>query len=456
MKTQELKNIAVADCFLSKTNTAGRNKGTDFDELVASVKEKGVLTPILVRAKEGKSKPAWEVIAGNRRWAAAKEAGLKEIPAQIVEMTDEEAREAQIVENLQRADLHPIDEAELFVKLVKTADDFKVLGAKLGKSEAYIRNRIMLLNLAAEVQKAYRDGSLNDGHALEISRLTPGDDQHKALKYVQEKQKWGKAVSVKDLKEFIDQEFFDELKFQPWLKDEEAMKAVGECIECPKDTNTLFGEVKAGACTTIKCYRRKMKKYVDWMKEKTPGLVLVSSGYNPKAGVLGEFDYEKAKKSDAKVKSALVVDGKNRGKIINVVITKMPVNQMTAEEKKEHEKELEKQRIADEKREAAEKEREARKMEGALKNITWPIQDKHLNSLAEIAISRADNDDMTDIAKRLKLEGKCDEDGEFEDVEKVLRGYWEKAGAQEKLRLIFELFLGTLWGDARNKVIKSL
>lgn len=101
----ELRSIKLSECFESPTNPRGSKfEGREFDELVASIREKGVLMPILVRAHKGK----FEVIAGNRRFRAAKEAAFTEIPARIVEMTDIQAREAQIVENLQRADVHGV------------------------------------------------------------------------------------------------------------------------------------------------------------------------------------------------------------------------------------------------------------------------------------------------------------------------------------------------------------
>ena len=89
-----LKTIELAKTKHSETNPTGRLKGKEFDELVASVKEKGVLVPVLFRS--GSVKGSWEVVAGNRRLAAARAAGLEEIPAHVVEMTDEEAQEAPL------------------------------------------------------------------------------------------------------------------------------------------------------------------------------------------------------------------------------------------------------------------------------------------------------------------------------------------------------------------------
>src|ERR1039457_5106951 len=111
-----LQNLKVAECHESATNPRGKDfEGKQFDELVASIKEKGVLVPVLARKTSSSARSAvCEVIAGNRRLRAAVKAGLKEIPAQVVEMMDDEAREAQIVENLQREDVHPLEEGEAY------------------------------------------------------------------------------------------------------------------------------------------------------------------------------------------------------------------------------------------------------------------------------------------------------------------------------------------------------
>ncbi len=449
-----LQNIKVADAWTSATNIKGRTEGPEFKDLVASIKEKGVLVPVLARKMKKKvGTEYYEVIAGNRRLVAAREAGLKEIPAQIVEMTDNEAREAQIIENLQRQDVHPLDEAEAYFSLVKTTADIKAVAAKVGKSVNYVQNRIMLCNLIDEAKKAYRAGEINDGHALEISRLSPGGDQQKCLTHVKQSMAYGRSYPVNELTRWIEGTFLHELAFQPWLKDKEAMVAVGPCRECPPETNTLFGEAKTGACTTTRCHKRKMKKYIEWMKEKNPGLVLISTNYSHGAGVLGEYDWERSSKGAKGSKPALIVEGKNRGKVINVSVKKIPVTQMTPEEKKKHEEEIEKKRIAEKKSEEARKALDSRKMDGMLKNIVWPMKESHLEPLFEIMLDRGD--DLGDIALRRKLDGKKDEDGEFEDAEAVLRKFFAGASPKEKLGLIIEIAISMLWGSEQDKVMKK-
>lgn len=449
----ELQNIKISEAYESPTNPRGKNfEGKAFDELIASIKEKGVLVPVIARYGKTGHK-LYEIVAGNRRFRAAKKAGLEEIPARIeMMMSDEEAQEVQIIENLQRENVHPLDEAEAYFRLVKTTDDIKVTAAKVGKSDTYVRNRIMLNNLAEDLKTAYRQGSLNDGQAFEISRLSPEGDQQKALKKVTDHQQWGKTMSVSDLKEWIEHTFFDELSFQPWLKSKEAMEAVGECQECPKDTNTLFGETKQGACTTSKCHARKMNRYITWMKKQNPELVLVSSEWRAKKGVLSNDDYRKASKTDKGAKQALIVTGKNKGRIIYVTVIRMPEPAITPEGKKKQEEKAEKDRIAKRKREAEKEAKQNRKLEAALNNITWPLEERYLKILLDIVLSSSQDEQR--IAKRLKLEGELDEDGDYKDTEKALREYFDKSEPTEKIRLIFEIAVVGDWKE--DEKIKEL
>ncbi len=450
------QKIKVVEAYESKTNPRGNNfKGQAFKDLVASIKEKGVLVPVLARLTGSIGKePHIEIIAGSRRFRAAKAVGLEEIPAYIVEMTDDEAREAQIIENLQRQDVHPLEEAEAYSHMIKTTADIKAVAAKVGKSESYIHNRIMLCNLAEEVKQAYREGEVNDGHAVEIARLSPGGDQQKTLTHIKQETSFGRSLPVRLLSTWIEITFFNELAFQPWLKDKEAMAAVGLCKECPPETNTLFGEVKEGACSTTRCHKRKMQKYIQWMKEKTPGLILVSTEYGSRPGMISEYDYELVAKGTKNSKPGLIVHGKNRGKLITVLVKNQPVNQMTPEEKAAHEKKMKLEREAEKKKQEAETTRENRKMEETLKNITWPLKEKHLAPLFTILTEHADG--LDDIAKRRKLEGKRDEEGDYENVHETIKNCFGASDPLTKMQMIVEVALMQMWsGNDRSQMMKK-
>lgn len=138
---------------------------TALDELAASIKEKGILQPILVRPHPEKSN-AYEIVAGERRWRAAQMAKLHEVPVIVRDIKDKEALEFGLIENIQRADLSPMEEAETFQRLLNDfghkADD---LAEALGKSRAHVSNTLRLMQLPDTVKELVRQNTLSAGHA---------------------------------------------------------------------------------------------------------------------------------------------------------------------------------------------------------------------------------------------------------------------------------------------------
>jgi len=132
-------------------------------ELAVSIREHGVLEPILVRKKSG---GGFEIVAGERRWRAAQQAGLKEVPIFVHELDDEAAFEAALVENLQREDLNAMETARAFQRLV---DDFgytqETIAAKVGKERSTVANSLRLLKLPDDVSAMVEDSQLSEGHA---------------------------------------------------------------------------------------------------------------------------------------------------------------------------------------------------------------------------------------------------------------------------------------------------
>ena len=131
-------------------------------ELAASIREHGVLEPSLVRKRPA---GGFEIIAGERRWRAAQQAGLKAVPIFVHELDDEQAFEAALVENLQREDLNPLETARAFQRLV---DDYgytqETIAAKVGKERSTVANALRLLKLPDEVAVLIEDGQLSEGH----------------------------------------------------------------------------------------------------------------------------------------------------------------------------------------------------------------------------------------------------------------------------------------------------
>lgn len=152
------------------------------DELAASVKSRGVLQPLLVRPAPSPAR-GWQIIAGERRWRAAQRAGLHEVPVLIRDLEDADAMAAALVENLQRQDLDPIEEAEGFDRLIR---EFSLtqeeLAQAVGKSRSHVTNMMRLLNLPQSVHQALRSGEITSGHARAI--LTHPDPETAARKIV--------------------------------------------------------------------------------------------------------------------------------------------------------------------------------------------------------------------------------------------------------------------------------
>ncbi|HBM4071780.1 TPA: ParB/RepB/Spo0J family partition protein [Listeria innocua] len=158
---ETVQNIAINEI---KPNPYQPRKIFDtkaINELRDSIKIHGVLQPIILRNAE----KGYEIVVGERRFRAAKEAKLKEIPAVVRDLTEEEMMELSVIENLQREDLSPLEEAESYQFLMKKLGLTQAkLAERVGKSRPYIANFVRLLTLPEEVQVMLRDGSLSAGH----------------------------------------------------------------------------------------------------------------------------------------------------------------------------------------------------------------------------------------------------------------------------------------------------
>jgi ParB/RepB/Spo0J family partition protein len=176
-----LKAVAVADIKLSKTNPRAGINQERLKELAESIRNVGVLEPVLIRPLASKNGASYELVCGERRLRAAQLAELEEIPAIVRELTDEQALEIQVIENLQRDDLHPLDEAEGYRQLMaKGKYDVARLAERVGRSVKYIYDRVKLLQLSAEAKEYFLEGFIQAGHAILLARLKP-KDQDRAL-----------------------------------------------------------------------------------------------------------------------------------------------------------------------------------------------------------------------------------------------------------------------------------
>ena len=167
-KAENSNEVKVADirpcAFQPRTNFDGEA----LQSLCDSIKEKGILQPLLVRSKNGK----YELIAGERRWRAAQMAGLERVPVIIKELSDQETLEIALIENLQRENLSAIEEAEGLNRLMHEYEYTQdVLGKVIGKSRSYIANSLRLLSLPEEVRRMIAENKLSAGHARALVGL---------------------------------------------------------------------------------------------------------------------------------------------------------------------------------------------------------------------------------------------------------------------------------------------
>ena len=177
--------ISIKDINRNKLQPRKYFDKSKLEELTNSIKEQGVIQPIVVRPdkySEGK----YEIVAGERRWLASQNAGLHEVPVVILDIDDSKSLEFAIVENVQRQDLNPIEEARGYIRLI---NDFNYNQEKLskfiGKSRSYIANSLRLLSLPEEVLSMVEQGNLSSGHARSLIGLNNSADI--AKKIIQQK-----------------------------------------------------------------------------------------------------------------------------------------------------------------------------------------------------------------------------------------------------------------------------
>lgn len=267
--------IPLASIVVSKTNPRKTFDKTKLAELADSVKLQGVLQPILVRPINGGG--TFEVVAGERRFKAAKVAGLDEIPANVRELTDAQALELQVIENQQREDLHPLEEAEGYESLMKCkhADGSKYtvsdIATKVGKSTAYVYQKLKLCACCPDVRNAFYDGKIDFSKALLLARIHGTALQTQALKEISKPSYSGEPMSFRNAQQHVWQNYMLALDKAPFATDDAKLVAkAGPCTTCPKRTGNapeLFPDVKSGdVCTDPACFKLKRIATVDVKK----------------------------------------------------------------------------------------------------------------------------------------------------------------------------------------------
>lgn len=334
----ELQEVDIKNIFVSKTNPRKTFDEDSMKELQESISKVGVLQPILLRyIPDGFDKEMnqdYELVCGERRYRAATAIGMKSIPANIRYLTDDEAFELQIIENLERKDVHPLEEAEAFKRMLDSGKyQIADIAAKFAKPETFIAQRLKFVDLIDEIKKDFYEGKLGIGHAIQIARL--GEKDQKQI-YDGAHGGWNPGYgTVDELRDQIEDDTYD-LDEAPFdTKDENLLKCATACEVCPKRAGanpTLFADIEeTNRCFDTGCYDQKMEAHIT----KTIARiiengedVLFGRGYNSPEGfikdviqqyklpVLKEYD-DFIESSESKQK-LFFISGRDAGKLATV------------------------------------------------------------------------------------------------------------------------------------------
>jgi ParB/RepB/Spo0J family partition protein len=269
-------------------------------ELAASIGGQGVLQPILVRPIKPDGTVKFEIVAGERRWRAADRAGLAHVPANVRDMSDEQVLEAQLVENLQREGLRPLEEAEGYRELMAIKGiDADGVAELIGKSRSYVYARRKLLDLCLAGRDALAKGEIDASKALLLARIKGEKLQQRALKLITSEGAW---YSYRRLVEKLRADFMIPLAGAPFGFDETLPEKSGAsilaCIDCPHcsaNDPELRAELGladgAHICTDRACFDLKTKLY--WARARRDAEAAgrsILTGDQAKAVTPGQWD----------------------------------------------------------------------------------------------------------------------------------------------------------------------
>lgn len=332
----ELRLVRLAEIQVSKTNPRKIFDKQAQDELTESIKEHGVLQPILIRP----DKKGFELVCGERRYRSATAAGLESIPATIREISDDEAFELQIIENLERKDVHPLEEAEAFKKMLECGRyTLQDIAARMAKPDNFITQRLKLNDLIIDVKEDFYNGELGVGHAFEIARLAP-EMQEGIFKFYKDKYGVKGYGTLKSLQQEISNHSMDLKKA---LFDLDAnfkhAKSCNGCASRSASNPQLFPEMDGkDTCFNKNCFYAKKQEHIDnkALEIITSGKdILLGKDYNNpsddiqkaatkfKIPILKEYtDYNTVQKPDYEKAKLFVTAGSDAGKTINVWVKK--------------------------------------------------------------------------------------------------------------------------------------
>jgi ParB family chromosome partitioning protein len=470
--SKEYMSIPIAELMESSTNPRKVFEQSFLEELAESIRSRGILSPLLVRPVNNHL----EIVAGAQRFRAAKLAGLEVAPIRLKAMTDLEAQEAQQIENVQRKDVHPFEEAQGYRTLLAFEGanyTIEKLAARIGKRPDDVAERLKLLDLTEPVANAFVAGHIGLAHALLIAKLAP-DVQEKALAhcfdgYYAANDAERSLVPVSRLQAWIAQNIYLSLKSIPFSKDDETLvPEAGSCANCPKRTGfnrLLFSEVRedSDSCADAGCFNRKLDAHIAQRVSKIPNLVQISDNYNTtgETPILARRNYvevvtrksKKGKEARPEEKlcghltPAIHADGINKGRLVKVCAD--PTCKTHFGDRQQEEK----QRLQwkAEKTAANRKAKETlafrhRLLADVLKRVKPQFGTEELRLVAQFILRSLSHDLASRLAKRHGLQNPKDAH-DWQMAEKA-RTLYKKADGAALAVLIFEAMLISPAGNA--------
>ena len=254
-----LHHIETELLTLSETNPRTTYKSESLEELGKSIATMGIISPLLVRASKG----GFEIICGSRRFKASQLIGLKTLPCYVREVGDNEIVELQISENLDREDVHPMQEAEAIEKLLLLDFSLDDIAVKLAKSKTFVVQRLALNGLRSEWKKKFKKNEVSLTVAILIARLTK---EHQKTMLDLAFDYSGNLYSTKTIEDRIEKNLMLELSTAVFdTEKEDLIPKCGSCLACPKRSGfntSLFADIKNDNCFDRTCFEKKTLVHV--------------------------------------------------------------------------------------------------------------------------------------------------------------------------------------------------
>ena len=425
IQTSDYRDLPIAQLVESPANPRKRYDEASLRELADSIRSQGVLAPLLVR-EIGEDR--FEIIAGSRRFRAAKIAEAESVPVRVVELSDADALVAQVIENLQRENIHPLEEAQGFRALLDLpGQQYTIarIAERAGKSAAYVAGRLKLADLVPYVAEAFLADKLTIGHALLIAKLPP-EQQHEAFKAAF-KSTWMTSgqteflLPVRELAAWIESNLLLDLQSAPFDRANAGLcPEAGSCHDCAKRTGAnspLFPESTHDACLDGACYRAKVAAHVQASIARNPQLIQISQAWGTHSnGVIGRGQYIEIvskvsrnghgklppeRKKCPHVTKAIVVEGGNCGHIVDVCAD--PACETHHAESRKAREAQDRMRAENRKQEEQRKQELAircRVLQAILDRVTAPLAKADFELIAREYVNRLPHEYRTILAQR--------------------------------------------------------